>query len=54
MIVYDVNDKNKTPVAVIFKDGRIELETGMFLDYTTYGEYIVLKLMKQGSSPKEV
>jgi hypothetical protein len=37
MIVYDVNDKTKTPLFTLFKDGRIVTKNSSYiLEYATF------------------
>jgi len=48
MIVYKADDRQKQPIATIYKDGRIEIANeGYFLQYSTFGEYVVLSILER-------
>lgn len=55
MIVYKADDRQKQPIATIYKDGRIELANeGYFLQYSTFGEYVVLSIFERWTSSREI
>ncbi len=49
VFVYSLNDNEKTPIFTLFKDGRVNTLWDLYyLEYATYGDYVVYNLKRRG------